>query len=77
MFGNAPTLMVLVIANLNNVALGLTSFHVLWLNRNLLPQPLRPKWYNQLGIVCCGVFYCGMAILVFYVKILPLLNVVG
>ena len=71
MFGNAPTLMVTVIANLNNVALGLTSFHILWLNRNFLPEPLRPKWFHQIGILCCGVFYFGMAGLVFYVKIIP------
>jgi hypothetical protein len=74
MFGDAPRLMVLVIANLNNVALGLTAFHVLWLNRNLLPQPLRPKWYNQVGIGACGFFYCGMAALVFCAKILPLIT---
>jgi hypothetical protein len=74
MFGNAPTLMVLVIANLNNVALGLTSFHVLYINRKFLPPQLRPKWYNQLGIAACGVFYCGMAVLVVVVKILPLLT---
>ncbi len=29
--------MVTVIANLNNVALGLTSFHVLWINTRFLP----------------------------------------
>jgi hypothetical protein len=74
MFGDAPRLMVLVIANLNNVALGLTSFHVLWINRTLLPKPLRPRWYNQLGIAACGVFYCGMAALVFCAKILPLIT---
>ncbi|MEZ6061377.1 MAG: Nramp family divalent metal transporter [Planctomycetaceae bacterium] len=73
-FGDAPRLMVLVIANLNNVALGLTSFHVLWLNRNLLPQTLRPRWFNQLGIAACGVFYCGMAVLVFVAKVWPLLS---
>jgi hypothetical protein len=71
-FGDAPTLMVTVIANLNNVALGLTSFHVLWINRTLLPPQLRPRWFNQLGIACCGVFYFGIAGLVFVVKILPL-----
>ncbi|MBI86319.1 MAG: hypothetical protein CMJ81_24240, partial [Planctomycetaceae bacterium] len=71
-FGNAPTLMVMVIANLNNVALGLTAFHVLWLNRNLLPEPLRPRWFHQVGISCCGVFYLGIALLVFLVKIMPL-----
>ena len=73
-FGNAPKLMVLVIANLSNVALGVTAFHVLWLNRNLLPRPLRPRWYNQAGIIACGLFYCGMAALVCRVNILPLLT---
>jgi hypothetical protein len=70
-FGDAPTLMVTVIANFNNVALGVTAFHVLWINRTFLPQPLRPKWYSQLGIAFCGIFYLGMATLVFVVKILP------
>jgi hypothetical protein len=74
MFGDAPKLMVLVIANLNNVAIGVTSFHVLWLNRTLLPKPLRPRWYNQIGIGACGVFYCGMAALVFCAKIFPLMT---
>jgi len=72
-YGDAPRLMVLVIANLNNVALGVTAFHVLWINRTLLPEPLRPRWLNQLGIAACGVFYCGIAVLVFCAKILPLL----
>jgi hypothetical protein len=74
MFGDAPKLMVLVIANLNNVALGVTSFHVLWINLTLLPKPLRPRWYSQLGILLCGIFYCGMALLVFCAKILPLIT---
>ncbi|MCA9215426.1 MAG: Nramp family divalent metal transporter [Planctomycetales bacterium] len=73
MFGDAPTLMVTVIANLNNVTLGVTAFHILWLNRNYLPEPLRPHWFNQVGIACCGLFYFGMAVLVFWIKILPLI----
>ena len=73
-FGDAPKVMVLVIANLNNVAMGFTSFHILWINRTLLPKPLRPKWYNQLGIICCGVFYLGLAFLVFVAKVLPMIT---
>lgn len=72
-WGDAPKLMVLVIANLNNVALSFTAFHLLWINRTLLPQPLRPRWYSQAGLACCGLFYLGMALLVVQVKILPLL----
>ncbi len=73
-FGDAPALMVTVIANLNNVAIGLTSFHILWINRTLLPLALQPRWYSQLGIALCGVFYLGIAGLVFVVKIVPLLT---
>lgn len=73
-FGNAPALMVTVIANLNNVALGVTSFHVLWINRNFLPPELRPRWYSQLGIACCGIFYLGLALLVFVAKVVPLIR---
>ena len=71
-FGNAPALMVLVIANLNNVALGVTAFQVWWINIRMLPPELRPRWYNQLGILSCGFMYCGLAALVFFVKIVPL-----
>ena len=73
-FGDAPTLMVTVIANLNNVALGLTAFHVLWINCKFLPEPLRPRWYSRLGIVSCGVFYLGLAGLVFAAKVWPLIS---
>jgi hypothetical protein len=76
-FGNAPTVMVIVIANLNNIALGVTAFHILWINRNFLPNELRPKWYNQLGIGLCGIFYFGLAVLVFVAKVVPMLNSTG
>jgi hypothetical protein len=73
LFGDAPALMVTTIANFNNVAIGMTAFHILWINRNYLPAELRPKWYSQVGIALCGLFYLGLALLVFWVKILPLL----
>ena len=72
-FGN-PRLMVLVIANLSNVAIGLTSFLVLWTNLRLLPGPLRPGWISRIGVICCGMFYLGLASLVFYEKQLPALQ---
>lgn len=76
-FGNAPTVMVTVIANLNNIALGLTAFHVLWINRNYLPIEIRPRWYHQIGIALCGIFYFGLAVLVFVAKVVPMLNATG
>jgi hypothetical protein len=69
-----PKLMVVVIANLNNLAIGLTAFHLLWVNRTLLPAPLRPRWYQQLGVAACGTFYLGLAALVFLTKQWPVLR---
>ena len=68
-----PKMMVLVVANLNNIGLGFTSFFVLRNNLVYLPKPLRPGWLARIGISFCGVFYLGFAALVFYQKQLPLL----
>jgi hypothetical protein len=77
-FGDAPKKMATVIANVNNVALGFTAFHILYINCTLLPKPLRPRWYSQLGIAACGVFYLGMAVLVFRANVWPILkSVIG
>ncbi|MFN5284136.1 MAG: hypothetical protein ACK5KS_04875, partial [Planctomyces sp.] len=64
--------MVTVIANVNNVSLAVTAFHILWINCRLLPPELRPRWYSRLGIASCGVFYAGLSVLIFWTKILPL-----
>lgn len=73
MFSNVPQLMTNFIANSNNVAIGLTSFQLLYINHKLLPQQLRPKWYQSVGVFLCGVFYVGLSAMVFYFKILPML----
>lgn len=70
-----PTLMTLVIANVNNLAIGLTAFHLLYINVTLLPEELRPRWYQRAGLFACGVFYLGLAMLVFAAKIWPMLLV--
>jgi hypothetical protein len=73
-FSGAPKLMTDFIANFNNLAIGVTSFQVLGINRRLLPAELRPRWYHSAGITGCGVFYLGLAALVFVYKILPLMR---
>jgi hypothetical protein len=40
-----------------NVALGFSAFHTLYVNRTLLPRPLRPNLLMQLGLIGCGVFF--------------------
>jgi hypothetical protein len=69
-----PKLMTLVIANLNNLSIGLTAFHLLWINCRHLPIELRPRWYSRLGVVACGVFYLGIAALVFVTKQVPMIR---
>jgi hypothetical protein len=71
---DAPKVMVTVIANFNNLALAFTSFHILRINCTLLPKPLRPRWYSQVGIACCGLFYSGLTILIAWSTILPMLK---
>jgi hypothetical protein len=66
-----PKVMTIIIANLNNLAIGVTAFQVLWVNRTLLPPPLRPRWHQQLGLAACGAFYLGLALLVFLTKQWP------
>lgn len=70
---STPKLMATVIANLNNVAIGVTSFQLIWINHRLLPREIRPRWFQTVGVLACGVFYLGIAALVFITKILPLL----
>jgi hypothetical protein len=69
-----PKLMTIVIANLGNVAIGATAFHLAWINHRLLPKPLRPRWYQTAGVIGCGVFYLGLAALVFVQKQWPALR---
>jgi hypothetical protein len=68
-----PKLMTLIIANLNNLAIGVTAFQLLWVNSTLLPKEIQPRWYHQLGMVGCGVFYLGLSYLVFVTKQWPIL----
>jgi hypothetical protein len=68
-----PKLMTLVIANLNNLALGVTSLQLLWVNHTLLPRELRPRWYHTTGVAACAVFNLGLALVVFFEKQWPVL----
>jgi hypothetical protein len=69
-----PKVMVLLIANLNNIGLGFSAFFILCNNLAYLPKQLRPSWVCRIGITGCGVFYLGAAALVFYHKQLPILK---
>lgn len=69
-----PKLMVEVIANFGNLAIGITSFMILRINRKLLPLQLQPRWYHRAGILGCGVFYIGLFVLVAVAKLGPIMQ---
>ena len=50
---------------LGNLALGSTSFHVLYVNRTLLPRELGPHWLNQVVMICSGLFFLSVSVVVF------------
>jgi hypothetical protein len=51
-------------AVLGNIALGFSALHSLYVNRTLLPKPLRPHWIMQIGVVLCGLFFIGISLVV-------------
>jgi hypothetical protein len=40
-------------------------------NLRFLPKPLQPGWLARVGMTFCGLFYLGLALLVFIEKQLP------
>lgn len=69
-----PKLMTIVIANLNNLAIGVTALQLLWVNYRLLPRAVRPSWYHATGLLLCALFYLGLSALVFLEKQWPVLR---
>jgi hypothetical protein len=65
-----PRMMTLVIGNLGNLAMGITAFHILWIDCRWLPPAVRPGWVARCGLAACGAFYLATAGLVFTVSVL-------
>ena len=60
-----PLVLAIVTTTLRNIGLGGSSLHALYVNRTMLPGPLRPAWYLQLGLVGAFVFFMGISIIAF------------
>jgi hypothetical protein len=69
-----PKLMTVIIANLNNLVLGVTAVFILRINMRLLPKELRPPLPHRIGMIACSTFYLGLSALVFFEKQLPILR---
>ncbi len=71
---STPKIMTLIIANLGNLAIGLTAIFLLWVNIRYLPKAIRPRLHHRLGLLLCAVFYLGLALLVFLHKQVPMIR---
>jgi hypothetical protein len=59
-----PMQVAIIGAVLGNVALGFSSLHALYVNRSLMPKELQPGRVLQIGVVCCGIFFLGISVVV-------------
>jgi hypothetical protein len=50
---------------LQNIGLGFSALHALYVTRALMPRELRPSMFMQLGVVACGAFFLGISAIVF------------
>lgn len=60
--GDRQMLIVKASGVIMNAALGLTAFHTLAVNCILLPREVRPNWFMRIGMVLCGLFFIGIAV---------------
>jgi hypothetical protein len=51
-----------VFGNLSNLALGVSAWHVLYVNVTLLPPELRPAWGSRVGLFLGGCYFLGIAL---------------
>jgi hypothetical protein len=58
-----PTTLVKFATTVYNFALGLSVWHVIYINRSLLPRPLRPGWFPVVGLAVTGLFFNTLAVL--------------
>lgn len=56
-----PLTLVVIYGNLGNLALGVSCFHTIRVNRTLLPPELRPGWGPCVAMTIAGLYYVGMA----------------
>jgi len=59
----APLSLIVLYGNLGNLALGLSCYHVLYVNLALLPPEVRPGWPARIGLFLAGTYFVGLALL--------------
>lgn len=61
-----PLFLAVVTGSLRNLGMSATALHALFVNRKLLPEPLRPPLILQASQVACFVFFLGISGIAFY-----------
>ncbi len=64
-----PLFLAVVTGALRNLGLSATALHALYVNRKLLPEPLRPPLLMQASQVACFVFFLGISGIAFYQQV--------
>jgi hypothetical protein len=59
----APLSLIVLYGNLGNLALGLSCYHVLYVNLALLPSEVQPGWLARIGLFLAGTYFIGLAVL--------------
>jgi hypothetical protein len=58
-----PLWLIVLYGNLGNFVLGVSCWHVLYVNLTLLPPEVRPGWFGRLGLAFAGTYFVGLAVL--------------
>ena len=54
-----PLTFLKIIANLGGLVMVIGGIQILLVNRKLLPSALQPRWWRELGLVGCVIFYAA------------------
>ena len=69
-----PLFLAIVTGALRNLGMSATALHALYVNRKLLPEPLRPPLLMQASQVACFMFFLGISLVAFHQKLSELLT---
>ena len=69
-----PLFLAILTGALRNLGMCATALHALYVNRKLLPEPLRPPWLMQASQVACFLFFLGISVVAFHQKLGELLT---
>ena len=64
-----PLFLAVLTGSLRNLGMSATALHALYVNKRLLPAPLRPPLFMQLSQVACFVFFLGISGIAFYQQV--------